>query len=411
MTNIVCSILVVGAKNCGKTSFVEFLKTSLKLPVQKQVRGSDETPSPVKSYPGFDHHYQEIEIDHERIGLTIWDSPGLDKGIVDLQLKELTTFVESKFEETFAEEMKVMRTPGFRDTEIHVIFMLLDPGRLDLNLAASQQSNGGATGHIGKTSKIIGALDEDFDLQVLKGFQGKSTIVPIISKADTVTIRHMAHLKKMVHQGFRDSGLDPLEALNIAEPSESEGSEDEDVAEVGVGEVDSDGNASDTPHDSTGKPSGIITNKRTSTLIRHASHKREASGVSISSQMMDYGYVPMSILSPDPDTYQLDATPSTTNAAVTVPVGRHFPWGYADPYNADHCDFVKLKDAVFSEWRNEIREANREMFYERWRTERLNRREAARAEHERQKTQLGASGQRKSSGVPIHLKSNMGNMF
>lgn len=407
MTNTVYSILVVGAKNCGKTSFIEFLKSSLRLPAQKQARGSEEAPSPVKSYPGFGHHYQEIEIDHERIGLTIWDSPGLDKGIVDLQLKELTTFVESKFEETFAEEMKVMRTPGFRDTEIHVIFMLLDPGRLDLNLAASQQLNGGATSRIGKASKIVGALDEDFDLQVLQGFQGKSTIVPIISKGDTVTTRHMAHLKKMVHQGFRDAGLDPLEALNIAEPSESEESDYEDAA--GGGE--SDGSPSDTPNDGAEKSSGNVNNKRRSALIRRASHKREASGVSISSQMMDHGYVPMSILSPDPETYQLDTTPSTTNAAVTVPVGRHFPWGYADPYNPNHCDFVKLKDAVFSEWRNEIREANREIFYERWRTERLNRREVARAEHERQKSLIGTSGQRKSSGVPIHLKANKANMF
>lgn len=38
-----------------------------------------------------------------------------------------------------------------------------------------------------------------------------------------------------------------------------------------------------------------------------------------------------------------------------------------------HCDFVRLKDSVFTEWRSELREASRVIWYERWRTNRLNR--------------------------------------
>lgn len=48
--------------------------------------------------------YVETEMEGERVGLTLWDSAGLEKSIVDLQLREMTTFIESKFEETFAEE-------------------------------------------------------------------------------------------------------------------------------------------------------------------------------------------------------------------------------------------------------------------------------------------------------------------
>jgi hypothetical protein len=29
-------------------------------------------------------------------------------------------------------------------------------------------------------------------------------------------------------------------------------------------------------------------------------------------------------------------------AAGDKPVGRRFPWGFADPYDAEHCDFVRL---------------------------------------------------------------------
>lgn len=98
----------------------------------------------------------------------------------------------------------------------------------------------------------------------------------------------------------------------------------------------------------------------------------------------------MSILSPD--SYSLDPKAG--------PVGRKFPWGFADPYNPEHCDFVKLKDAVFSEWRNEVREACREIFYERWRTNRLNRQAAATV------NVSNTTATRKSSGgIPIQLKN------
>ena len=74
-------------------------------------------------------------------------------------------------------------------------------------------------------------------------------------------------------------------------------------------------------------------------------------------------FLPMSVISPD--SYEPGV------------VGRRFPWGFADPYNTEHCDFVRLKDAVFSEWRAELREASREVWYEGWRTSRLRRRDRA----------------------------------
>ena len=68
------------------------------------------------------------------------------------------------------------------------------------------------------------------------------------------------------------------------------------------------------------------------------------------------------------------------NAEVTTPDGRkvrgrRYPWGVIEVDNEEHCDFLRLKDAVFSEWRGELREASREQWYERWRTSRLNQRD------------------------------------
>ena len=352
--------------------------------MRKQPPRSPDQDTPVhvaRANRNFTSSYQEIEVDSERIGLTLWDSQGLDKGVVDLQLREISAFVESKFEDTFAEEVKVIRSHGVQDTHIHCVLMILDPSKLNQNLQAAQQANGATNGRISKPPRIIGALDEDFDMQVLKTLQGKTVVVPIISKADTVTTAHMAFLKKKVWESLKRAGLDPLEALNVEDDNDriEEADEDEDDSDSGP-------NSPQSAH--TEESDTVLGPANTK---RHVVHKRVPSNLSMSNSMMDGGYLPLSILSPDE--YSLDPRQG--------PVGRQFPWGFADPYNSDHCDFVKLKDAVFSEWRSELRETSRERFYESWRTNRLNRQGVPRATPE-------PTGRKSSGGIPIQLakKSN-----
>ena len=304
----------------------------------------------------------ETEIDGERIGLTLWDSEGLDQMAVDLQLREMSSFLESKFEETFTEEMKVVRAPGIQDTHIHCTFLLLDPLRLDRNIAATKKasSNGNGNGSIGKygsAPRIIGGLDEDLDLQVLRTLQGKTTVVPVISKADTITTAHMTYLKKTVWDSLRKANLDPLEALGLDDfepdsPGNSnridEGDEDSD-SDIGAKP-----SADDLPIQQN-EPSSSPNSKRLSSgsVRRHKRIDDEVEG--------ELPSLPLSIISPD--IYEPGV------------IGRKFPWGFADPMNVEHCDFVRLKEAVFSEWRGELREASRELWYEGWRTSRLKHRE------------------------------------
>lgn len=345
-----CSVLIIGARGAGKTSFLNFLKTSLALPPKKRSKPeplADDIFAPRTSKSGkFLSHYLEAEVEGERIGLTLWDSEGLDKNVVDLQLREMSSFLESKFEETFTEEMKVMRAPGVQDTHIHAVFLILDPSRLDQNIedAKSLTTNGhGHFGSFGTGSRLFGSLDEDLDLQVLRTLQGKTTVIPVISKADTITTAHMAYLKKTVWDSLRKANLDPLEALGLDDEPES--------PIIGSSRID-EGDEDAVSEDVSGS-NGSPNSKRLSTgSIRR--HKRE-------SEISEIPYLPLSIISPD--MYEPDV------------IGRKFPWGFADPMNVEHCDFVRLKEAVFAEWRGELREASRELWYEGWRTSRLKERE------------------------------------
>ena len=301
----------------------------------------DTPPSSARPNPNFTHYYQEIDVDSERIGLTLWDSAGLDKSVVDLQLRDISNFVESKFDDTFIEEMKVVRAPGVRDTHIHCVFFILDPAKLDANINAAQGIlNGAEPSRVGKPPRIVGALDEDFDIQVMKTLASKTTVIPVISKADTITTAHMSFLKQKVARSLKKAGLKPLEALNFESGDGDEDRLDERDEDENSSTGDSEDVASSKSDDSEGNP-------KTSNIKEASKHNRRVSG----DFNLDGGYVPWSILSPD--SYSLESKDG--------PVGRHFPWGFADPYNPGHCDFVKLKDAVFGEWRSELREASREV--------------------------------------------------
>jgi septin family protein len=335
-------VLIIGARGAGKTSFLNFLKSSLALPPKKQASRApdgESPPSSARPNPNFTHHYQEIEVDGERIGLTLWDSLGLDKSVVDLQLRDMSNFVEAKFDDTFVEEMKVVRAPGVRDTHIHCVFFILDPAKLDANINAAQGvPNGTESARIGKPPRIIGALDEDFDIQVMKTLASKTTVIPVISKADTITTAHMNFLKQKVSRSLKKAGLDPLEALNF------DGAESDDDR---LDERDEDENSSSADSEGSAGSDGSEGNPRHSRK-RPESHSRQ---LSTEDAATEGGYITWSILSPDK--YSLESKDG--------PVGRQFPWGFADPYNPAHCDFVKLKEAVFGEWRSELRVASREV--------------------------------------------------
>ena len=310
---------------------------------------------PAPTTGSFIPHYLETEIDGERIGLTLWDSEGLEKNVVDLQLREMNGFLESRFEETFAEEMKVIRSPGVQDTHIHATFLVLDPARLDRNIATARSMSGlqnGGKKHA-EPSRVFGCLDEDLDMQVLRLLQNKTTVIPVIAKADTITTKHMNVLKKTVWDTFKKSNFDPLEALGLDDDGDSvtssriaeEDEEDEeaDAAVTSGSDEDLDAQKPSPP------PSPDSKRMSTQSLRRHKAQEEAKED--------EVPFLPLSIISPD--LYEPGV------------VGRQFPWGFADPYNEDHCDFTRLKEAVFSEWRGSLREASREQWYEGWRTNRL----------------------------------------
>lgn len=350
--------MILGTRGSGKTSFLEFLKTALALPAKKRFKKTTEDEEfrvPAPKSGNFIPHYLETEIDGERIGLTLWDSEGLEKNLVDLQLREMSSFLQSKFEDTFAEEMKVVRSPGVQDTHIHAAFLVLDPAHLDRNIAAGRKlsnfhQNGNGNGH--SHARVAGALDEDVDMPLLRLLQGKTTVIPVISKADTVTTKHMNVLKKTVWDSLKKSNMDPLEPLGLDDEDGNSVSSDrideKEENENGYAATESD----EDKVEELRRPSAPSSPNGKRLSIQSIRRHQDENGVEDETP-----FLPLSIISPD--LYEPGV------------VGRQFPWGFADPYDEKHCDFTRLKEAVFSEWRADLRLASREQWYEGWRTDKL----------------------------------------
>ena len=380
------SILILGTRGSGKTTFLNFLRDSLNLPPSKPRHASpdDEFDMPTlrNAFPNFISHFVESEVNNERIGITLWDSDGLESNMADLQIKEITNFIESKFENTYAEESKVARTPGFRDKHIHCTILLLDPRRLDTTIAASTKANE-INGNKVKANSFVkaqpepspGGLDTNLDLNVLRSLKGKTAVVPIIAKADTITNAHMNHLKHAVWQSLKQHGLETLDGLAQVEGDEGSDTSREDNdrhdfderdedrhRENGI-DVEEEDKFSMTSHLDSPSDSGSDLDELNFGFPKPEKAIANSRGVNAVSEIVppvqDPPIIPLSIISPDPYDTKI--------------LGRRFPWGVADPYNKEHCDFTKLKELVFKDWRGDLREASREIWYEGWRTSRLNK--------------------------------------
>ena len=364
--------------------------------------------------PKFVSHYLETEMEGERIGLTVWDSEGFEKNMVDLQLREIVRFIESRFEDTLSEEVKVVRSPGTKDPHIHCVILLLDPVNLNHTLSAARKAREGYDGNFsnGKSylrdtsPETLNGLDENLDLQVLRSLQGKTTVVPVISKADTVTIDHMQSLKRAVWRSLKEAKFDPFESLGLEEDDGDDEDEDADSEAIEDEDEGENNDLNATPRGKKGKHSrhdskrfnetdeDEYTQRQNANLLRpDISHLDSASSSSGSSfnvtkplqQSQNAENLPSQNLpqsasanssSPTPHIPYSIITPDqlvTPHQPIPGQIGRRFAWGFADPYNAAHCDFLRFRDAVFKEWFTELREASREMWYEEWRAQRLNK--------------------------------------
>jgi septin family protein len=178
----------------------------------------------------------------------------------------------------------VQRSQKHLDTHIHCALYMIDPTSSHYHYS-------------------LGYGLDALDTHILARLSRITTVIPIISKADTCNTTRMNSLKSLIAQNIRQQNLRLTSFLSEGDTYSEDDAED----------MDDDADTTDGNDDLT---------------------------------------LPLSILSPE---YAETGTVAVTEKRAEPLHVRSYPWGYADALNPLHCDYVKLRELVFVDWRRELK--------------------------------------------------------
>ncbi|KAF9182396.1 Septin-6 [Haplosporangium sp. Z 767] len=169
------NLMVVGESGLGKTTFMNTLfNTDLR---EEILPRNPQTTQTVKVQPS----YYELVEDGVVLNLCVVDTPGFgDELNREHNLTPIMEYIDKQYEEYMAAE----RYPGFRkaipDTRIHAVLYFIAP-----------------TGH---------GLKE-LDAKALKTLSKKVNVIPIIAKADTMTVEEKQSFKSILLRDLEDHSI------------------------------------------------------------------------------------------------------------------------------------------------------------------------------------------------------------
>ncbi|KAF9145044.1 hypothetical protein BGX30_010569 [Mortierella sp. GBA39] len=281
----------------------------------------------------------EIEESHEKINLTLVDTPGFvgTDDVIDAHCDEILAYLEYQFDLTLAEERKVRRNPKATDNQIHACIYFIDQ----------------ASHHPGLS---------DADIRILKRLGTRVNLIPVIARGDTLTRAQTKRLKQTILKDAADNQIQFFQFLSpklakrlLAQQqggvqdqnhstsrkrhSRNGPGDDEEADEVGEDE-ESDEDEDDEDEDDWDPE-----------VLEEKAHLQSLAPFTVIAQ-------------------EEDGTDLRDEKGRRI-LGREFPWGVLDCLNSQHCDLSGLRSALLSSHRQELKEITYGYFYEKYRTEKL----------------------------------------
>ncbi|CEI93586.1 hypothetical protein RMCBS344292_07817 [Rhizopus microsporus] len=318
--------MVVGHSGVGKTSFIRTLLETLRLEEEQR---KEETPTTKKRRDSFMSETsfvniepegpiektlqpytvsREINIDREHVLLTLIDTPGFHQEyLIDKQLHDILKYIEHQFDLTLAEETKVKRNPKAVDTQVHCCLYFMDPKK--------------------------SCLDE-YDIRILTRLSNRVNVIPVIGKADQLTLAQKNRLKPRIIQDIYNKI--PIYGMPTKEEEEEEEEEDEETKKA------------ETLND----------------FIQQFNYEEEDQDTKT---ILDYlKIIPFTFIA-----YEDEPDTGKPLEIEGLSLGRDFGWGTIDCLNDKYSDFNQLKHALLFTHRKFLQLDTVERYYEQYRTEKL----------------------------------------
>ncbi|AOW29453.1 hypothetical protein MG5_03970 [Candida albicans P57072] len=172
------SIMIIGESGSGRSTLINTLCGGNSI----VPTSSTATQDPFTKKLTLRHENVELE-DNEghKISLNIIDTPNFANSInCDDDFKIIVDFIRHQFDEVLLEESRVKRNPRFKDGRIHVLIYMINP-----------------TGH---------GLS-DIDVKFLQHVNNLVNIIPIISKADSLTPKELKLNKELILEDLNNYGI------------------------------------------------------------------------------------------------------------------------------------------------------------------------------------------------------------
>jgi cell division control protein 11 len=278
------TMMLCGPRGSGKTTFINTLCGRNITPLEEE----PFDPSKAHEDPGiqFDHLTEELPDDvNGPLTLKFIDTPGFGDNVDNTScFTEIANYIERQFDDVLAEESRIKRNPRFTDNRVHALIYFITP-----------------RGH---------GLCE-MDVEFMKLIATKVNVIPVISKADSMTPDELALNKRLI--------LEDIDHYNIPIyqfPDDSEIEGDDDDA---------------------------------SSSYVQASSLRSS--------------MPFAIVGGS----------TVLNVKGRSIVAREYLWGYIDVEDPEVSDFPLLRDLLLHSHMADLKETTFDFLYENYRTEKLSR--------------------------------------
>ncbi|KAI8060707.1 Septin-domain-containing protein [Gongronella butleri] len=364
------NVMVVGFAGVGKTSFVRTLLESLKMTMPKDKRatmfqssgnGQALIEGPLERTLVPYTVSVDAEIDGEKMVLTLIDTPGFQADyIIDKQLNDIIGYIEHQFDLTLAEESKVKRNPKAVDTQVHACLYFVDPAKRDL---------------------------DEFDIRVLSKLSRRANVIPVIGKADTLTLAQRNRLRPTIVKSLYNTHRIPLYGM----PEDEDDEEEEDAvaptydAAVDQQSQEAAANGTEKAKKDENDENDDEESSKHATIDAPISHSKPKSA-SLDEFLAQFSYeeeddevqafidylrsIPFAVIAceEDPET---GAPLKIQDGDNQIHLGRDYGWGKIDCLSDEYSDFNQLKTMLLVTHRRILASDTMERYYEQYRTERL----------------------------------------
>ncbi|XP_063760195.1 neuronal-specific septin-3-like isoform X4 [Eleginops maclovinus] len=184
------NIMVVGQSGLGKSTLMNTLFKSKVSRKSVQATGQEKIPKTIE-IKSISHDIEEKGV---RMKLTVIDTPGFGDQINNENCwRPIMKFINDQYEAYLQEEININRKKRIPDSRVHCCIYFIPP-----------------TGH------CLRPLDVEFMRRLSKVVN----IVPVIAKADTLTLEERDFFKKKIREELRANGIDVYPQKEFDEDAE-----------------------------------------------------------------------------------------------------------------------------------------------------------------------------------------------